>query len=116
MTSTRFAHPAPERLPGMLVIERKVMDMIRKKGATVSHCGWTIAGGSAHATPYRLDISIGNRAEKIYFTEQELARCAERDIGDYTLLRLYRVLSRIDDNKLPLAISSLKDAMARVRP
>ncbi len=116
MTSTRFAHPAPERLPGMLVIERKLLEMVRSKGAGVSHCGWTIAGGSSHATPYRLDISIGNRAEKIYFTKQELSRCADHEIGDYTLVRLYRVISRIDDNKLPLAISSLKDAMARVRP
>ncbi len=104
------------RLPGMQTIERKIREMARKKGMLVLDCSWSMGGRSLHAAPYRLDIIIGSRIEKIYFTERELAQCAQASIDDATLVRLYRVLCRIHEEQVPFAISSLRDVMARVRP
>lgn len=99
------------------IIERKLEECAQKKQLHVSQYNWKLNIAHTPAAPHRLDIKVGSRTEKIYFTDRELAQCHHGHLAEATAMRLDRIIDRMSEERAPLPmLSSFQDLLAHVRP
>jgi hypothetical protein len=77
-------------------IERKVRELAVRHGKRVDRCSWVYGQPSTRCDTYRLDILVGDRVVKVYFTEHELDAYWESGSGGNTDIRLGCLMSGLD--------------------
>lgn len=88
-----------KKMMGAVSIERRVKNLLRKNGLTVSRSHWTQYAGGAQSRLHRLDVYVRNYPVRMYFTGQELMEYLD-DNRDDTDSRLHQVISTLHDNEL----------------